>query len=86
MNRFSRQLIAIWLIKIDMTKFKSITTPTLVIHGKLDPLIPFEEGKKTAELIPNSSFLAVDFMSHLIDKPVMDFITEPLVEFLEDNS
>ena len=58
----------------------------MCIRDRLDPLIPFEEGKKTAELIPNSSFLAVDFMSHLIDKPVMDYITEPLVEFLEDNS
>ena len=41
---------------------------------------------KTAELIPNSKFLAVDFMSHLIDKPVMDYIEKPLVDFLEDNS
>ena len=83
---FSRQLIAILADKDRYDEVQSITTPTLVIHGKLDPLIPFEEGKKTAELIPNSSFLAVDFMSHLIDKPVMDYIAEPLVEFLEDNS
>lgn len=83
---FSRQLIAILADKDRYDEVQSITTPTLVIHGKLDPLIPFEEGKKTSELIPNSTFLAVDFMSHLIDKPVMDYITEPLVEFLEDNS
>ena len=65
---------------------QSITTPTLVIHGKLDPLIPYEEGKKTADLIPNSSFLSVDFMSHLIDEPVMEYIEEPLVNFLVENS
>ena len=83
---FSRQLIAILADKDRYNEVQGITTPTLVIHGKLDPLIPYEEGKKTAELIPNSTFLSVDFMSHLIDKPVMDFIEKPLVEFLEENS
>ena len=57
-----------------------------MIHGKLDPLIPYEEGKKTAELIPNSEFLSVDFMSHLIDKPVLDYIETPMVNFLDKNS
>ena len=83
---FSRQLIAILADKDRYNEVQGITTPTLVIHGKLDPLIPYEEGRKTAELIPNSSFLSVDFMSHLIDKPVMDFIEKPLIEFLEENS
>ena len=83
---FSRQLIAILADKDRYDEVQSITTPTLVIHGKLDPLIPYEEGKKTADLIPNSSFLSVDFMSHLIDEPVMEYIEEPLVNFLVENS
>ena len=83
---FSRQLIAILADKDRYDEVQSITTPTLVIHGKLDPLIPYEEGKKTADLIPNSSFLSVDFMSHLIDGPVMEYIEEPLVNFLVENS
>ena len=83
---FSRQLIAILADKDRYDEVQSITTPTLVIHGKLDPLIPYEEGKKTADLIPNSSFLSVDFMSHLIDEPVMKYIEEPLVNFLAENS
>ena len=57
-----------------------------MIHGKLDPLIPYEEGKKTADLMPNSEFLGVDFMSHLIDKPVLDYNETPFVKFLDKNS
>ena len=83
---FSRQLIAILADKDRYKEVEGITTPTLVIHGKLDPLIPYEEGKKTAELMPNSTFLSVDFMAHLIDKPVIDYIEQPLVNFLTENS
>ena len=83
---FSRQLIAILADKDRYDEVQTITTPTLVIHGKLDPLIPYEEGKKTADLMPNSEFLGVDFMSHLIDKPVLDYIETPMVNFLDKNS
>ena len=83
---FTRQLIAILADKDRYNEVRSITNPTLVIHGRLDPLIPFEEGKKTADMIPNSQFLPVDIMSHLIDEPVLDIIEEPLVKFLTENN
>ena len=83
---FTRQLIAILADKDRYKEVQSITTPTLVIHGRLDPLIPFEEGKKTADMIEGSQFLPVDIMSHLIDEPVLEIIDEPLIEFLQKNS
>ena len=83
---FTRQLIVILADKDRYNEVRSITNPTLVIHGRLDPLIPFEEGKKTADMIPNSQFLPVDIMSHLIDEPVLDIIEEPLVKFLTENN
>ena len=83
---FTRQLIAILADKDRYDEVRSIKIPTLVIHGRLDPLIPFEEGKKTAEMIPNSQFLPVDIMSHLIDEPVLKIIEDPLVNFLAENS
>ena len=61
---------------------REIEVPTLVIHGKIDPLIPFDEGKKSAEMIPNSTFLAVEKMSHLLDPPIIDIIEEPLVGYM----
>lgn len=83
---FTRQLIAILADRDRYDEVRSINIPTLVIHGKLDPLIPFEEGKETADMIPNSQFLPVDIMSHLIDKPVLEIIEEPLVQFLSENN
>ena len=83
---FTRQLIAILADKDRYDEVRNINIPTLVIHGRLDPLIPFEEGKKTAEMIPDSQFLPVDIMSHLIDEPVLEIIEKPLVNFLAENN
>tara|TARA_Y100000748_G_C15186258_1_gene367616 strand:- start:44 stop:589 length:546 start_codon:yes stop_codon:yes gene_type:complete len=82
---FSRQLIAILADENRFEEVKKISVPTLVIHGKLDPLVPFDEGKKTADSIPNSKFIAVEKMRHLIDKPVLDVIEVPLIEHLRSS-
>ena len=81
---FSRQLIAILADDNRFNEVKRISVPTLVIHGKLDPLVPFDEGKKTAESIPNSKFIAVEKMRHLIDEPVLEVIEGPLIEHLRN--
>tara|TARA_X000000950_G_scaffold287630_1_gene400749 strand:+ start:409 stop:1329 length:921 start_codon:yes stop_codon:yes gene_type:complete len=79
---FSRHLQAILADKDRYELIREIEVPTLVIHGKIDPLIPFDEGKKSAEMIPNSTFLAVEKMSHLLDPPIIDIIEEPLVGYM----
>ena len=81
---FSRQLIAILADDNRFNEVKRISVPTLVIHGKLDPLVPFDEGKKTAESIPNSKFIAVEKLRHLIDEPVLEVIEDPLIEHLRN--
>ena len=79
---FSRHLQAILADKDRYELIREIEVPTLVIHGKIDPLLPFDEGKKSAEMIPNSTFLAVEKMSHLLDPPIIDIIEEPLVGYM----
>ena len=79
---FSRHFQAILADKDRYELIREIEVPTLVIHGKIDPLIPFDEGKKSAEMIPNSTFLAVEKMSHLLDPPIIDIIEEPLVGYM----
>ena len=80
---FSRQLQAILADKDRYNKLNNITVPTLIIHGTIDPLIPFEEGKKTSELIANNTFVEVKTMSHLIDKPVLEKIRVILINHLD---
>lgn len=69
-----RQLLAI-LSSGDRSKFlKRIMTPTLVIHGKQDPLLPLTAGEEVARLIPNSRMLSVDGMGHDLSDQVIDKI------------
>ena len=42
----------------------NVTTPTLVLHGTADTLIDISGGRRTAELIPGSKFVALEGMGH----------------------
>ena len=42
----------------------NIKVPTLIIHGKSDPLVRFEHCKKYAPLIPHAKKLFIDGMGH----------------------
>ncbi|HXE45860.1 MAG TPA: alpha/beta fold hydrolase, partial [Conexibacter sp.] len=59
-----RQLAAI-LASGDRTKqLGTITAPTLVIHGDVDPLITVSGGKATAKAIPGAQLTIVPGMGH----------------------
>lgn len=57
----------------------SITVPTLVVHGREDPLIPFEGGIDTAEAIQGAKLLILDGMGHSFPPEVAPQILEALV-------
>ena len=56
-----------------------VAVPTLVIHGKADPLVPIEAGIATAEAIPEADFLAIERMGHDLPEPLIDAIVGPVV-------
>jgi pimeloyl-ACP methyl ester carboxylesterase len=45
-------------------RLPSITTPTLVIHGSHDPLLPVRGSRAMAKMIPGAELLIVDRMGH----------------------
>ncbi len=59
-----RQLTAILAHGDRTPSLKSITTPTLVIHGADDPLVPVECGKATAAAVPGAKLLIIKGMGH----------------------
>ncbi len=60
----ARQLIAILTQNNRKAALKSISAPTLVIHGTADPLVPFEGGKETAEAVPGAEMTIIEGMGH----------------------
>ncbi len=59
-----RQLAAVLAATDRRELLRSITTPTLVIHGTADPLVRPSGGRATARAIPGARLLLIDGMGH----------------------
>lgn len=51
-------------------RLRTLRVPTLVIHGRQDPLITLSGGERTAELIPGAELLVLDDMAHDLPSPL----------------
>ena len=80
---FGRQLTAILGSENRLNKVKSIQAPTLIIHGKDDPLIKVKNAYKTNKLIDNSNLIIIPDMRHLIEVPVFNQFKDDLLKHLD---
>jgi pimeloyl-ACP methyl ester carboxylesterase len=62
---------------------KTISQPTVVIHGADDKLIPYQGGEHTASLIENSKFVLLDSMGHRIDSHNRTQIIAEILEVID---
>ncbi len=79
----ARQYAAIIASGSRKEALKSITVPTLVIHGDADPLVPVKCGIDTANTIPGARLLIIKGMGHALPPAlwaqVIDAITNHAV-------
>jgi pimeloyl-ACP methyl ester carboxylesterase len=61
---FKRQLLAIFASGDRTSALAEITVPTVVIHGRDDPLITVSGGEATARAIAGAELLVIDGMGH----------------------
>ena len=64
----ARQLVAIMASGDRTRRLAQIAVPTVVVHGKSDPLIPVRAGRATAAAIPGAELVEIDGWGH--DLPV----------------
>lgn len=67
-----RQLLAILADVKRADQLARITTPTLVIHGRADPLVPLAGGEDTARRIPGARLAVIEGMGHDLPPGVID--------------
>ncbi|CAG1007726.1 Aclacinomycin methylesterase RdmC [Myxococcaceae bacterium] len=60
----ARQLAAILASGSRHEALASLRTPTLVIHGDVDPLVPLACGEATAAAVPGAELLVIEGMGH----------------------
>lgn len=77
---YSRHLAAVIANGSRVRLLKKITTPTLVIHGKDDSLVPVECGIDTARHIPHASLKLFAGMGHDLPQPLLPEFVELISE------
>jgi pimeloyl-ACP methyl ester carboxylesterase len=75
-----RQLRAILASGSRKERLRSVTAPTLVIHGTVDPLVRPEGGIDTAASIPGAKLMMVEGMGHAIPIPMWPQIIDAIAE------
>jgi len=65
-----RQLAAILASGNRTEALRKVEAPALVIHGRIDPLVPFPAGEATARALPRAELLAFDDMAHDMPRPL----------------
>jgi pimeloyl-ACP methyl ester carboxylesterase len=75
----ARQFAAIMAAGDRTEKLKSISIPTLVIHGDVDPLLPVECGLATAAAISGSRLKIIQEMGHALPEAVWSQIVAEII-------
>ena len=63
-------------------RVKTITTPTLVLHGELDTLLPIDGSKELASLLPNGRFHEIPKQGHSCNMENPELFVNLCNEFL----
>jgi len=77
---FSRHVAAIFQDGNRRTRLRSVTAPTLVIHGREDPLVPLAGGVDTAQHVSDARLEIIDGMGHNLPIELWPKIIDLIVE------
>ena len=82
--RIAQRMLRLWQ-QIDVCDLaRQVRCKTLVLHGRHDAIVPYEEGRLMASLIPDAEFVTLDSANHLIleDEPAWPQLVAELRRFL----
>ena len=66
-------------------RLSRISSPVTVVHGAVDPLIPVENGRRLAALIPDARYIELPDVGHLVPFEVPDRVAD-IVESVTKSS
>ena len=78
-----RQMLAIVSDTDRADELGRITVPTLVLHGKADPLVPYAHGEDTARRIAGATLVGIEGMGHDLPPGVVARLLPPLLTHLK---
>jgi pimeloyl-ACP methyl ester carboxylesterase len=75
----ARHAVAVTVAGDRTEALRSVTAPTLVIHGSEDPLLPIAQGQATAEAVPGAELLIIEGMGHSLPAEVWPLLVDAVV-------
>jgi pimeloyl-ACP methyl ester carboxylesterase len=75
----ARQMVAIAASGDRSAKLAQISTPTLVIHGQADPLVPIACGNDVAAKIKDARFMSIAGMGHDLPAELVPQLADAIV-------
>jgi pimeloyl-ACP methyl ester carboxylesterase len=78
-----RQMLAVVTDSTRAALLSHITCPTLVLHGRADPLVPFANAEDTARRIPGSTLKGIDGMGHDLPAQGVQLLLQALIPHLQ---
>lgn len=78
-----RQMMATVADHKRVTELARIKVPTLVVHGKADPLVPYVCGEDTARRIPGAQMVGIEGMGHDLPPGVVDRLLPLLTSHMQ---
>ena len=75
----ARQMVAIMADSTRAAELSKVAVPTLVLHGKADPLVPFACGQDTEQRISGACLVGIDGMGHDLPPGVVEHLLVHMV-------
>jgi pimeloyl-ACP methyl ester carboxylesterase len=66
-------------------RIPAITTPTLVVHGEIDRLVPLRNGQILADRIPGAELVVVPGANHVLTTDEDEQVNKILLDWLDKN-
>ena len=74
-----RQMLAIMADVTRAAQLNQLRVPTLVVHGKADPLVPYACGEDTARRIAGAQLFGIEGMGHDLPPGAVTLLLPPLL-------
>ena len=78
-----RQMVAVLADRERADALAKVATPTLVVHGRADPLVPFACGQDTVRRIPGARLVGIEGMGHDLPPGVVSRLLDLLPAHFE---
>jgi len=81
----SRQLLAVLCDSGRADELRALRTPTLVLHGKQDPLVPYACGEDTRRRIRGAQLVGIEGMGHDLPPGAAALLLDALLPHLKSH-